>query len=260
FDPAVDPAPSHLFARVDPLLIASQTEISRNAPRPAESATAGRSSDDAAIRAVKSIVAEMLPALAAGQFDRLPDYVVVEDAPLIRGFLASHKELERKTQILKDLIEQMGAELPSDVMTAGELYAMTVRQVNATPGLLAIDVDRAAEVEKILRSLTYTVSDGKVLVSGPDDAPATTFVRSGGQWKIDLGPEFRAAFPAVAGLMEGYERYLDSLTSQINAGTITAYDLAVKSQAIFDSTVAPAMEAFRIATYEASRAAEAEPT
>ncbi len=247
FDPAIDPAPSPLFARLDPMLVANQTEISKNAPRPAELA-AGPSSDEAAIQAVKPIVAEMLAALAAGQFDRVQEFFVPADARLVRNWFASFENMKRKTDALKDQVGQMGGKMPRELTMAGQFGAAT--------DIFSFRPD-GAELEKRLDSLTYTVSDGKVVVADPNGGSPVTFVRSGGQWKRQLGPEQRAGFSAITNVIGSYEQYLDSLTSQIQAGTITSYDLAEKSKAIYESTVAPAMEAMRTAEYEASKAPQA---
>jgi len=246
FDPDIDAPPSYLTAQADPLLIADQTEIARRAPKPPPSAVAGTSPTDAAVEAVRQVVTAMLTAEAANDVQRIPDFFVPQDAASLKTLLTTAGELEKKSQTLADQIKQIGGEMPKEM-------AM-LKQIQVLPGMPG-EGEAATSVEDEVKKLTFAAADGKVVVSGPQMTPLT-FVRSGGQWKADMGPGFRPVFTAFAEVTGGYSRFLDALSKDIKDGTITKFELPARSKDLYASNVAPAMEKFMTAVFQASVAGE----
>jgi hypothetical protein len=267
YDPSLDAPPSPIVANPDPLLLANQSEIAKNAPKRASAmpgparpvAAAGLAPEISAttppaqagltpavaagatevspqtVEAVKKTFLAMADTWAAKQIDKIPDLFVPEDATVFKPFLVIAYPLEDKARKLMQLIRQkLGPQLSPGL----------AQFVQTTEGRLQQEINKKrnrATVENNLNKSQFALQpDGKVIVSnGKEDI---AFVQVNNVWKITLSQEQRLGVQEDSEFIRAVDRFYDSMLSGLQNGAITKDNADAQLSERAKTLMAPTMK------------------
>ena len=137
--------------------------------------------------------------------------------------------MEQKAADFEQLIQdKFGGEVPESVkgMTGGG------------EGGIGSPLDEFTKMD--VEAMVFRGFEGKVSVDdGSGDG--TSFAQGADGWKIEVPPQMSQGIAVLGEVMDGTDKFLETLTAGINDGSITKENLEAKVEEVSKTTVLPAM-------------------
>jgi hypothetical protein len=201
-------------------------------PTPAEPTPAepGGADDDANIATVKQLLTDAVADAKTGSTDKVIALFPTKTGEAILALDPRMKAMEQKAADFEQLIQdKFGGEAPESVkgMTGG-----------GGEGGIGSPLDDFTKMD--VEAMVFRGLEGKVSVDdGSGDGP--TFAQGVDGWKIEVSPQQSQSITVLGEVMDGSEKFLDTLTAGINDGSITKENLDAKVEEVSKTTVLPAM-------------------
>lgn len=202
------------------------TEPKPAEPKPAEPGA----NDDKNIAEVKQLLTDAVAAAKAGSNDKLIALFPTETGQLLVALTPRTEALKTKSADFAQLVQdKLGTELPESAkgMTGG-----------GDEGGMLSPLDDFIKMD--VEAMVFRGMEGKVSV---DDGggEGKTFVQTAEGWKLEVPPQASQGIGVLGEVLDGTEKFLDTLTAGVNDGSITKENLEAKVEEVSKTTVLPAM-------------------
>jgi len=207
------------------------TEPKPTEPKPTEPGPAEPGGDDNAnIAEVKQLLTDAVAAAKEGNNDKLIALFPTEFGEAVAALDPRMKAMEQKSADFAQLLQdKLGAELPESakgMIGGGE------------EGGISSPLDDFAKMD--VEAMVFRGFEGKVSVDdGSGDGQG--FVKTADGWKMEVPPQASQSIGVLGEVVDGTEKFYDTLTAGVNDGSITKENLEAKIEEVSKTTVLPAM-------------------
>ena len=200
-------------------------------PGPGEPAPAEPGAqEDANIAEVKQLLTDAIAAAKGGSNDKLIALFPTEIGASILALEPRTEAMKKKSADFAQLVQdKLGAEVPESAkgMTGG-----------GEEGGMLSPLDEFTNMN--VEAMVFKAMEGKVSITDNTDK-GQTFARTADGWKIEVPPQVSQAIGVLGEVMDGTDKFLDTLTAGINDGSVTKENLDAKVEEVSKTTVLPAM-------------------
>jgi len=182
------------------------------------------------IAEVKQLLTDAVAAAEEGSNDKLVALFPTEIGKAILALDPRMKVMEQKSADFAQLVQdKLGAEMPESAkgMTGG-----------GKEGGFGSPLDELANMT--VETMTFKAVGDKVSVTD-EEGEENIFARTADGWKIEVPPQMAQVIGVLGEVLDGTEKFLDTLTAGVNDGSITKENLEAKIEEVSKTTVLPAM-------------------
>lgn len=235
YDPDLDGPPTNLVVRPDREILEDQALIAARdkkaaelaaGPKPGGPGGPGAAAEDPKVKEAREVMDKVIEAGKSGRFSAILDYLEAGDRDAMKDTMAALSELTTAAGAMQKAVKEN--------LKMNEVPASLQQALGKGPGggpALASVGDLATDM------LNYELDGNSVTVTG-GNAPMKLTKRADG-WRIELSAADKAAFAAMAELMQAQMKFVKTLADGINDRTVTENNIDQKVMGLMEELLEP---------------------